>query len=162
MVMLFKSWRVTTLQHSKFTKKTPSRHICRCAANTAGFNNFKGFNSHKFWTTSPQPKFFDNIKKVICLRTFNYRSNHFAVFHSLRFRIIRHIFKNANQMHNIHPLHVFTVLLLHVSVFLTPLSGRILCPLLKTTCYFADTSFDHVKAKQSRYRPGVAQRVSRS
>jgi hypothetical protein len=66
----------------------------------------------------------------------------FAAFHSVRFRIIGHLSNYTKQMHDTYPLHIFNVFFLHVSVFLTPLSGRTLCPLLKTTrCYAASIYF---------------------
>jgi len=37
---------------------------------------------------------------------------------------IRHLFNYTNQMHTIYSIHICTILLLHVSVYLTSSSGR--------------------------------------
>ena len=57
---------------------------------------------------------------------------HLEVLHTMHSLIIKHLFNYSNKM-QIYSLHIFTVFLLHVSVLLTPPSGRTLCPLLKTT-----------------------------
>jgi len=69
MVMLFKILRVTALQHLKFSRKTPTRHIADAPEFLQYSTVLRDFNSQKCWTTSPpQPKCFDNIKKVTCFK----------------------------------------------------------------------------------------------
>jgi hypothetical protein len=66
-----------------------------------------------------------------------------GTFRSVHSRIIKHLFHYTQQIHDIYSFHVFTVLLLRVSALPTPPSGRILCPLLETTCCSAATVYGY-------------------
>jgi hypothetical protein len=52
------------------------------------------------------------------------------------FSYIKHLSNHTNRIPSIYLLHIFTLFLLHVSLYHTPSSGTTQCPLLLHCCYY--------------------------
>jgi len=60
-----------------------------------------------------------------------------AFYGTRRFITVKHSSDYTNHIHDIYSLHIFTMLLLHVSAYHTPIFGENSRDLLKTTCCYA-------------------------
>jgi hypothetical protein len=64
-----------------------------------------------------------------------------AFYGTRRFITVKHRSDYTNHMYDIYLLHIFTMLLLHVSAYHTPIFGENSRDLLKTTCCCAATIY---------------------